>query len=230
MYTSPSTDNKAAGLVVLVDRKSIPQGEILTADPKPGRVQHLRLAMPSWTLDLLHVYQKPYNFHPKACQDAKAVRAAVWQVLETQIRRIPKRHTLLVLGDYNCPLKPCPIAGTRICLDGNKMPPDQGRLQTLVEELGLLHLNSWCKEARGTFVHEKGSSLIDHLLMRAAQTDNRAKQSKPIDLGLAAWRLGGKHLPVLERNPVTPFHSLNQARAPPRAWNHWAVGASMQEP
>ena len=90
---------KAAGLVVLVDRKSLPHGEVLTADPKPGRVQHIRLATSSWTLDLLHVYQKPYNFHPKASQDAKAVRAAVWQELETQIRRVPKRHTLLILGD-----------------------------------------------------------------------------------------------------------------------------------
>ena len=229
VYTSPSTDNKAAGLVVLIDRRSLPHGEVLTADPKPGRIQHLRLAMCSWTLDLLHVYQKPYNFHPKASQDAKTIRAEVWQELETQIRRIPKRHTLLVLGDYNCPLKSCPTAGTRVCLEGGKMPPDQGRLQTLVEELGLVHLNSWCKEARGTFVHAKGTSLTDHVLMRAAQTDKRAKQSKPIDLGIAAWRLGGKHLPVFASVAVTTFHSLNQAPGPSQSLEPLGSGAGMSQ-
>ena len=68
------------------------------------------------------------------------------------------------------------------------------------------------------------------MLVRAAQADNRAKQSKPVDLGLAAWRLGGKHLPVLASIPVTTFHSLNQAKAPPRAWNHWEVVQACQTP
>ena len=122
VYTSPSTDNKAAGLVLLVDRKSLPHGEVVTADPAPGRVQHVRLVTSSWTLDLLHVYQKPYNFHPKASQDARAVRAAIWTELEAQIRRIPKRHTLLILGDHNCPLKPCSATGTRIALTAVKCP------------------------------------------------------------------------------------------------------------
>ena len=229
VYTSPSTDNKAAGLVILLDRKALPHGEILTADPKPGRVQHLRLATPSWTLDLLHVYQKPYNFHPKASQDAKTIRAEVWKELETQIRRIPQRHTLLVLGDYNCPLKPCPTAGTRVCPTGSKMPPDQGRLQTLVEELGLTHLNSWCKEARGTFAHDKGASLIDHVLMRTTQTDNRAKQSKPLDLGIAAWRLGGKHLQVFASIPVTTFHSLKPGKTSTTSLEPLGSGAGMSK-
>ena len=223
VYTSPSTDNKAAGLLVLLDRKSLPSGEVLTADPKPGRIQHIRLTTAHWTADILHVYQKPYNFHPKALQDAKKLRAEIWSVLEAQLQRIPKRHTLMIVGDFNCPLKSYPQAGPRIQAGGSTMPPDQARLQNLVEDYGLTHLNSWCKAAGPTFVHAKGASLIDHLLMRTSQTDNRAKQAKPVDLALAAWRLGGKHLPVQASLPVVPFHSLNRPAKPKRAWNHWEV-------
>ena len=223
VYTSPSTDNKAAGLIVLLDRKSLPHGEVLTADPKPGRIQHIRLATTKWTADLLHVYQKPYNFHPSASQDAKKLRAEIWSELEAQLQRIPKRHTLMIVGDFNCPLKPYPQAGPRVQAGGNTMPPDQARLQTLVEEYSLTHLNSWCKAAGPTFVHAKGASLIDHIFMRTSQTDNRAKQAKPVDLALAAWRLGGKHLPVQASLPVVPFHSLNHPAKPKRAWNHWEV-------
>ena len=147
IYTSPSTDNKAAGLIVLLDRKSLPSGEVITADPKPGRVQHIRIATASWTADLLHVYQKPYNFHPKASQDAKKIRAEIWSVLEAQLQRIPKRHTLLLVGDFNCPLKSYPQAGPRTQAGSGTMPPDQARLQTIVEEHGLAHLNSWCRAA-----------------------------------------------------------------------------------
>ena len=223
VYTSPSTDNKAAGLIVLLDRHSLPHGEVLTADPKPGRIQHIRLTTAQWTADLLHVYQKPYNFHPSASQDAKKLRAEIWTALEAQLQRIPKRHTLMIVGDFNCPLKPYPQAGPRVQTGGSTMPPDQARLQNLVEEYGLTHLNSWCKAAGPTFVHAKGASLIDHIFMRSSQTDNRAKQAKTVDLALAAWRLGGKHLPVQASLPVVPFHSLNQLAKPKRQWNHWEV-------
>ena len=97
------------------------------------------------------------------------------------------------------------------------MPPDQARLQTIVEEHGLAHLNAWCRAAGPTFVHAKAASVIDHVLMRASQTDNRAKQAKPVDVALAAWRLGGKRLPVQASLPVVSFHSLNHpARQNPR--------------
>ena len=144
-------------------------------------------------------------------------------MLEAQLQRIPKRHTLMIVGDFNCPLKSYPQAGPRIQTGSSTMPPDQARLQTLVEEYGLTNLNSWCKAAGPTFVHAKGASLIDHILMRTSQTDNRARQAKPVDLALAAWRLGGKHLPVQASLPVVPFHSLNRPAKPKRAWNHWEV-------
>ncbi|CAE7862141.1 unnamed protein product, partial [Symbiodinium microadriaticum] len=189
----------------------------------PTRIQHLRLVHRAWTLDLIHVYQKPFNFHPKAAQDAKQIRAEIWSVLEAQLKRIPKRHTLLPVGDFNCPLKTYPQAGPRIQTGGCTMPPDQARLQALVEDYGLAHLNSWCKAAGPTYVHAKGAGLIDHVLMRASQVDNRAKQAKPVDLALAAWRLGGKHLPIQASLPVVPFHSLNHPAKPKRTWNHWEV-------
>ena len=59
--------------------------------------------------------------------------------------------------------------------------------------------------------------------MRGAQLDDRAKQAKPVRLGLAAWRLGNYHLPVKACIPLVRFHSLNRAPPPRRQWDHWGL-------
>ncbi|OLQ05857.1 hypothetical protein AK812_SmicGene10911 [Symbiodinium microadriaticum] len=84
-YCSPTTDSKSAGLVTLIDKSLLSQCQVLFADPHPGRVQHIRVVHSAWSVDLLNIYQKTYNSHPKASSDSKAVRAAVWQCIHDQI-------------------------------------------------------------------------------------------------------------------------------------------------
>ena len=69
----------------------------------------------------------------------------------------------------------------------------------------------------------KGSSLIDHIMMRTQQTDNRPKQARTVNLGLAEWRLGRKHLPVVASIPVQRFCKLNGGKPARRQWDHWEV-------
>ncbi|CAE7475477.1 Pol [Symbiodinium sp. CCMP2592] len=225
VYTSPTTDNKSAGLLILLNKQTTRNCRIVYADPQPGRVQHLRILHDQWAVDLLHIYQKPHNSHPLALQSSKTIRLAVWECIGKILAALPARNTVIMLGDFNTQIKPCAAAGTRIC-SGNSSgthPPDQARLQHLVEDFSLLHLNSWCKAAGPTYHHNKGASLIDHIIMRSCQADDRARQAKPLRLGLAAWRLGGYHLPLKASIPLQRFHTLNKPVAPKRAWDHWGL-------
>ncbi|CAE7262797.1 unnamed protein product, partial [Symbiodinium microadriaticum] len=100
-YCSPTTDSKSAGLVTLIDKSLLSQCQVLFADPHPGRVQHIRVVHSAWSVDLLNIYQKTYNSHPRASSDSKAVREAVWQCIHDQIQRVPQRSTLVLMGDFN---------------------------------------------------------------------------------------------------------------------------------
>ena len=77
VYTPPTTDNKSAGLLTLVDKRLASECQIVYADPKPGRLQHLRLIQGSWTADVINIYQKPYNSHPQAARQAREIRQDV---------------------------------------------------------------------------------------------------------------------------------------------------------
>ena len=225
IYTSPTTDNKSAGLLTLIDKRLTTQCRIVYADPIPGRLQHIRLLQGGWTADVINVYQKPHNSCPKATKQAKEIRLEVWEALRKLLHILPARNTVVLLGDCNCPIKSCAATGVRISpsrYSGNA-PPDQFRLQQLMEDFSLVHLNSWCRGAGATFFHHQGVSLIDHILMRGTQLDDRAKQAKPVKLGLAAWRLGNYHLPVKACIPLVRFHTLNRVPPPRRQWDHWGL-------
>ena len=103
-YCSPTTDSKSAGLVTLIDKSLLSQCQVLFADPHPGRVQHIRVVHSAWSVDLLNIYQKTYNSHPRASSDSKAVREAVWQCIHDQIQRVPQRSTLVLMGDIVRPV------------------------------------------------------------------------------------------------------------------------------
>ncbi|CAE7020812.1 Pol [Symbiodinium sp. CCMP2456] len=208
VYTSPTTDNKSAGLAVLVHKDLLKHAQVAFADPQPGRIQHIRIIHQQWTADVLHVYQKPHNSHPSAAKDSKTLRAEIWHALHEQLRRVPRRSTLMLLGDFNCPLPSSPHAA----LAPDLAPP---RRTSPGYNMSLRPIT--------LFISIPGSSLIDHVLMRVEQTDNRAKQARPKPLGLAEWRLGGKHIPVFASLPLIRFTRLNKPPVVRRTWDHWAV-------
>ena len=97
IYTSPTTDNKSAGLLTLIDKRLAAQCQVVYADPIPGRLQHIRLLQGSWTADVLNIYQKPYNSHPKAIRQAREIRLEVWEALRKLLHFLPARNTVVLL-------------------------------------------------------------------------------------------------------------------------------------
>ncbi|CAE7215822.1 Pol, partial [Symbiodinium sp. CCMP2456] len=223
VLTSPTTDCKAAGLVMLIDQQVHQRGSLTYADPLPGRIQHARVATAHWTVDLLNVYQKPQNAQKGQVQANRELRKKVWQTLRHQLSRVPERHTVILGGDHNCHLRPSVCAGPQAGRGHTGSVPDQHLFQKLLEDLRLLQVNSWTRKAGSTYIHPTGSSQIDHLIGRQSQVDNLAKQARPIQVALAAWRQGGKHLPIAGTFRMLNFQSLNRPPGAARSWDHWSL-------
>ncbi|CAE7703853.1 unnamed protein product [Symbiodinium sp. CCMP2592] len=75
-------------------------------------------------------------------------------------------------------------------------------MMDVVQDLRLLHLNSWTRRARATYRSTQGNTLIDHVFLRQDQSDTKARQAGPVDWPLTRWRGGGRHWPVLFSVPV----------------------------
>ena len=222
VITSPAVDCKAAALVILLDKQVCSCGTLTYADPLPGRVQHARIETSKWTVDLFNVYQKPHSNQKDHSQPSKELRRHVWQVLRKQLGRIPARHTLIIGRDHNCGLTPSACAGP------NPMP-DQHLLQKLLEDHQLIQTNSWTRKAGPTYLHHAGHSMIDHLIIRQSQADNLARQAHPIPTKLAAWRQGGRHLPIAGTCRLQTFHSLNRPTTVRKDWDHWTLVQKCQD-
>ncbi|CAE7262549.1 unnamed protein product, partial [Symbiodinium sp. CCMP2456] len=108
VITSPATDNQSAGVVTLLDRGLCSTGQVLHTDPVPGRLLHVRLQRPDWTLDTYNVYQRQIGQGRDTADEVRALRNRVWQALEAVLARAPQRHTVLAAGDFNCPLREGP--------------------------------------------------------------------------------------------------------------------------
>ena len=96
--------------------------------------------------------------------------------------------------------------------------PDQHLLQKLLEDHQLIQTNSWTRKAGPTYLHHAGHSLIDHLIIRQSQADNLARQAHPIPTKLAAWRQGGRHLPI-----------AGTYRLQRKDWDHWTLVQKCQD-
>ena len=59
------------------------------------------------------------------------------------------------------------------------------------------------------------------MLCRKVQADHLARQAHPPKTQLAAWRQGGKHLPVAGTIRLQAFQKLNRPSRPARGWDHW---------
>ncbi|CAE7307189.1 unnamed protein product [Symbiodinium sp. CCMP2592] len=223
VLSSPTTDCKAAGLVILLDKQLCARGTLTYADPLPGRVQHARLETKQWTVDLLNIYQKPLLAQKDQAKPARDLRRQVWHTLRQQIARIPTRHTLIIGGDHNCNLLPSACAGPRAHCPTSKHMPDQHLLQKLLEDHNLIQVNSWTRKAGPTYTHPTGRSFIDHVIVRQGQADSLTRQAHPLAIELAAWRQGGKHSPIVGTARLCSFHSLNRPVPPPRTWDHWSL-------
>ena len=74
---------------------------------KPGRLLHVRISQGDFVLDVLGTYQAVWALKPhETCEKLLHGRLQVWKALRDALCKIPKRHKLLVVGDFSCSFAP----------------------------------------------------------------------------------------------------------------------------
>ena len=141
-------------------------------------------------------------------------RAGIWQALDKAVAGIPKRHLMLLGGDFNTPLWPVQeIVGPGV-IQSKVAPADAQELVQIMCSHGLIALNTWqTTTSSETFTGGDVSAQIDFLICRRADASGRARESRPFpQVKLSSWKLGKRHLLIgtvmQDTHPETRYPKL----------------------
>ena len=233
--------NRSAGVMFLLHRTLTRDAVISFSEPFPGRILHVRIATKSWALDCVNVYQQTMHWqrHLKVTQKqsdavqptAREIRQQVWTALEHTLAKLPVRHTLLLLGDFNTPMQQHERAGPKVAHWNSRLPSDASRLIHLLEDYDLIHLNSWTRRMGPTFIWGDTRTLIDHVFTRSHSADSLARQTGRDKLRIGEWRQGGKHIPISGVMHLRRFAALNLAPSQPKvSWDKSTLLQLVKDP
>ena len=191
---SPSKRARQDGVKVVLRTSMLTSAEVSWQEIIPGRLLRVRAVINHQQWELFSLYQhamSPGSAEEKAKLLAK--RDEVWRKLDKAVHSIPLRSMILLGGDFNTSLKPQPPNVGYGIIQGNAAADlEQERLfiNDILAKHRLAVLNSWGRR-QPTYVHPTGSTQIDFLVVRQQAADGVAKQSGPINSGLAGWRHSG---------------------------------------
>ena len=175
---SADPSHRGTGVVILIAKTVCPAPSIRWMEIIPGRLLHVRLLLSPRNLDILGCYQHVYNRSSQCLPD----RARFWQALDQQqLVHLPKRNTLILLGDMNCSLPSAPgICGTSTfwwkgTLRSGLQHPDNKHFLAVLNRHGVVVLNSWTCKAGPTYVHGEYANRIDYICTRRQLADGRAR-------------------------------------------------------
>ena len=136
----------------------------------PGRLLHCIIKKKGWAvpLEVLTVYQKwlPHEASSDAAELAIKVRSHLWTELDRALAKIPKRHSLIVFGDFNTHVpKASPMFSSG---DPSHAPsPDSDDFIEICRRHNLYHCHRHQGKAAATFqLGRQGGTRIDYVFMR----------------------------------------------------------------
>ena len=194
------------GILFVVSRDIATPSQIRHASLVDGRALHLRVALHP-PLDILGVYQHAWSLSSASPADGRSEhlrallerRASIWSAIRNFLSATPKRNSLVVLGDFNCPLVPChPHVGPGVITQRNTQHTDQSEFQLLVQSFGITAINTWGRAgpSAGTYLHfQQHLTQIDFILtrlpFRPAEMRTRPLRHSPL-----VHPTGLRHIPL----------------------------------
>ena len=175
------------GLLTLVSQKLCAAEHLSFSTLQEGRLQHVRVKLPTQSLDILNAYQAPWRPSQSTETNLKN-RKVMWDLLHTTLGRLPFRNVLALCGDFNASLL-------------NNAHPDNSELQQLRKHhfLGTLHQS---RSTEPTYYSAQGNSQIDYVMSRQCQLDSTAKDGHLLhDFHLGSWRSSLDHRPLVGTLP-----------------------------
>eukprot|EP00435_Cladocopium_sp_Y103_P069123 s396_g32.t1 len=189
--------SRAAGLMFLVSRKLCEQHDISWGEIVPGRLLHLRLHGVHRHIDIVNLYQHVHA--PQRMDD----RAEVWHQLSLLLAQLPKRNTLVLLGDANTSLRTCAdVVGidTYAMMNKRCRGPDHSdthQLQTILKTFSLTALNTWTHDLGPTYQFDLQHSRIDFICCRTQFADATSKQVQYLTDFPLLCHGGAFHVPMI---------------------------------
>ena len=139
------SSEKASGLLLLIAKRCCQAHQLSWRVVAPGRLLHCRLHIASKPIDILGIYQYPWN--TSVAQRNR--RQSIWVHLRDTLQALPQRNILCVLGDFNCSLPSIDrLVGTPNfrTSNGRQSGPQHGDMATfacLLQGFQLTALNNW---------------------------------------------------------------------------------------
>ena len=184
-----------------------------------GRLIHVRIPLrtsDSRHLHVIGVYQKTHENNDKTTPHQ---RQQIWQALHKCLGQLPVRDSVVLLGDFNSPLRPLhPMVGEHVCEMPANPPGDVPEMEMLLRAHQLVVLNSWYPVPGGshTFSWGKARSQIDFVITRHGEATTQARRVKLLhQFHVGAARKGGAyHTPLTCCLPISRPHWLRKGAKP----------------
>ena len=200
---SGDPDTRGAGLLIMIPNSFCHSDAIQYQTIIPGRLLHIRLHNLQRPVDIVAIYQLMND-----CSKQRILRRQhLWKTLDSTMQALPKRNTLVLLGDFNCNVTSFEANvgwGSfhwHGSLHENTRHVDVGDFMAILRTHGLVVLNSWNPRLGPTYKHGDHASSIDFMITRLSHADGQAKQ---ISLLSEAPFLGSPdygHVPLLGSLP-----------------------------
>ena len=227
-----SVSKRFAGVAFFIRSSKWSLEQIRFREVMQGRILHMRLQQDKHSLDLVNVYQfaRP-NTGSHETAKMMAPRAELWKSLQGLLGTLPNRNPLILMGDFNCNVKPSSgLAGTKALAPQNAHA-DQSDLQAIMQSFHLCALNTWTGSSTSQATC-KGSNFgvqIDYIFTRAVHADHTARQCAPCPfIDFSPWRGGSRHYMLQASVPTFPGWR-KPTLAAPNKFDRQALISSVRE-
>ena len=168
-----------AGLLVLMHSRLVAPSQVRFEHLLKGRLLHVRVPLQSADRRHLHIIAIYQKTHDPSDKSAPQQRQQVWNSLHQCLSRLPARDSIVLLGDFNTPLRAFPpYVGSFVGSPLSHPPDDIPDLEVLMQSHKLTALNSWYKPQGGvhTFSFGKAKTQIDYIMVRQTEASTQARR------------------------------------------------------
>ena len=219
VFVHTGSSSSTGGVLMIINRSVACPAQLQHAELHAGRLLHVRVQSEP-AVDLLGTYQHAWNPNSKqrlstaenGLQLLLRQRQEIWDKIESWAAAVPKRNRLILLGDMNVSLRPCPPhVGLGCARSPQNTHSDLASFERIIMSQGLVALNTWRKPGRpsSTFVsHSRHFVQLDYVLTRLP-TVPFALRSTALHDAPIVHPSGLRHVPVIctVPAPVVPRRS-----------------------
>ncbi|CAE7728748.1 unnamed protein product [Symbiodinium sp. CCMP2592] len=190
--------DKVGGVLTIVSKRLAKASDLQFQVLHGGRLLHVRVPSGGVHVDLLNYYQ-----YAVVQEDVVYERRQnMFFKLQKCLAGLPRRNSLILAGDFNCPFIPFGnVCGTHVISPSADHYRDLQDQQNIAKSLKLTALNTWQRPPHGQgamfTAFSDRSAQIDFIVVRSRQATTTSRQAAVLpDFPVAAWREGPKHHPV----------------------------------